>query len=522
MGKINKVLLMFIAMTAIMLLAAGIDKGMNYYEDKKWEKEREVFFEEARAEVREMQTTIETLSGDPEALIAYMEENGLNYVESYGEAEESGEPSQEEQLKEPENTGEENGLSEDILQEGMVSEEELAEGSVSDNGAEEETVSGNEPGGETVSDNMASEGTVSGNTASDGTVSDNAVSDNTASDGTVSDNTVSGNTASEDTVSDNMVPEGTVSGNTAPDSTVSDNTISGNTVSGNIVSGNIVFDSFISGNAASGNDLRKGRICASYEETIQINKADKEIIAGNSIDFSDVKIACLGDSVTAASNLDKLENYESMSYPAQLCKILNAGEVVNLGIGGSSIGRYWENAFVDRYSSIPEDTDIIIVMGGTNDGFCASEAELGSLEERKERTFAGDLDELLRKLKADYPNAQVILATPLPNVLHDMLRKDRSYLLPQASFVKIMKQLAEEYEVPVIDLYNSNLLDTHDAAVIHSFMPDGVHGNEMGYRILAEHIAAELIKIQEEAGSQEEMENREDGPVSDNSSGSEV
>lgn len=465
MGKINKVLLMLIAMMAIMLLAVGVDKGMNYYEDKKWEKEREVFFEEARAEVREMQTTIETLSGDPEALMAYMEENGLNYVESYEESEAAEEPLQEDNFRQSENAGTDNVPSEEAVHEGMVSEDELAE----------ETVSGNEPLTGSISDNTISGNTVSGNTISGDTVSDNTISGNTVSDNTISGNTISGNT-------------------------VSDNTVSGNTISGNTASGNMVFDSFVSGNntAVSGNDLRKVQVCASYEKTISINKADKEIIAGSSIDFSGVKIACLGDSVTAASNLDKLDNYESMSYPYQLGKILNAKEVVNLGIGGSSIGRYWENAFVDRYSSIPQDTDIIIVMGGTNDGFCASETELGSLEERKERTFAGDLDELLRKLKADYPDAQVILATPLPNVLHDMLRKDRSYLLPQASFVKIMKQLAEEYEVPVIDLYNSNLLDTHDAAVIHSFMPDGVHGNELGYRILAEHIAAELIKIEEQ------------------------
>ena len=227
---------------------------------------------------------------------------------------------------------------------------------------------------------------------------------------------------------------------------------------------------------------------------MRINRADRETIAASTVDFSGMKIVCLGDSVTAGSNLDKLENYEAMSYPYQLGEVLNAGEVVNLGIGGSSIGRYWENAFVDRYSSIPADADIIIVMGGTNDGFCASERELGSLEERRERTFAGDLDELLRKLKTDYPEAEILLATPLPNILHDMLRKERSFLLPQSSFVKIMKQLGQEYGVLVIDLYNTNLLNTHDAAIIHSFMPDGVHGNEMGYRILAEHFAAELIR----------------------------
>ena len=70
--------------------------------------------------------------------------------------------------------------------------------------------------------------------------------------------------------------------------------------------------------------------------------------------------------------------------------------MTNLGIGGSSIGRYWDHAFVDRYQEIPADTDLIIVMGGTNDGFCLTNEDLGTFEERRERTFIGDLDELMR------------------------------------------------------------------------------------------------------------------------------
>ena len=143
---------------------------------------------------------------------------------------------------------------------------------------------------------------------------------------------------------------------------------------------------------------------------------------------------------------------------------------------------------------------MILVMGGTNDGFCASEKELGSLEEREKDTFVGDLDELLDGLQKDYPDAQIVLITPLPNVLHDLLRKSRDYLLPQSAFVKVMKQLGEEHDIPVIDLYNANFLDTHAAAVIHALMPDGVHGNETGYRMLAQHIAAQLILIEEEKG----------------------
>jgi hypothetical protein len=80
-----------------------------------------------------------------------------------------------------------------------------------------------------------------------------------------------------------------------------------------------------------------------------------------------------------------MEDYQQYSYPTKLAEILGAEEVVNLGIGGSSIGRYWQDAFVDRYMDIPEDTDLILVMGGTNDEFCASLVEFGNSAERKKR-----------------------------------------------------------------------------------------------------------------------------------------
>lgn len=416
MNKLNRVMLMLIAMAAIMLLAVGIDKGLQRHERKMWEIEREAVYEEARADIASMQANIQTLSEDPEALISYIEENELNYTEK---------------------------------KEVFLEEPDRAEG--------------------------------------DGSVSDNEAYKGEA----------------ENLVSGNSVPGNLVYGNFVSGNSVSGNSESENSISGNSISGNLEWGSFLPGGLVSGNLLFPGEereICASYENTMKINRQDKKIIADSEVDFSDCKITCLGDSITAASNLDTIENYQSMSYPSKLGEILGAEEVVNLGIGGSSIGRYWENAFVDRYQEIPEDTDVILVMGGTNDGFCASEKELGSLEKREKDTFTGDLDELLFGLQKDYQDAQIVLITPLPNVLHDLLRKSRDYLLPQSAFVRVMKQLGEEHGIPVIDLYNSNFLDTHDAAVIHALMPDGVHGNETGYRMLAQHIAAQLILIEEEEG----------------------
>lgn len=62
MEKINKFLLMVIAMMVIMVAAVGIDKGLKQIEAQKWEKERVARYEQARAEVNDMQLTISELS----------------------------------------------------------------------------------------------------------------------------------------------------------------------------------------------------------------------------------------------------------------------------------------------------------------------------------------------------------------------------------------------------------------------------------------------------------------------------
>lgn len=348
------------------------------------------------------------------------------------------------------------------------------------------TVSGNE----TVSGNMTVSGneTVSGNM----TVSGNE---------TVSGNmTVSGN----ETVSGNMTVSGneTVSGNDASFGwllgSVSENDAEINYYDGSMTESSI-FDEwrYIYEQPEMSLEERKA-LRTSYQETLEVNQADRERIAENKHDFSEIKIACLGDSITAAANLEDEENYEQYAYPAKLQELLGAKEVYNLGIGGSSIGRYWADAFVDRYTQIPEDVDIIIVLGGTNDGFCVSDDEFGSLEEREYRTFCGDLNELMKGLRENYPDTVIFFATPLPNVLQDYLMSEREYLLPQINFVEVIKTLADEYDFELIDLYNSNILDSHDANVIAEYIPDGVHGNHTGYQILAERFAGEIVQYFDE------------------------
>lgn len=467
MKAAGRVLATMIAMVAILLIAVGADKGLNYLEKIKYEKECEELYAESHAQAEQLRTQLEELSQDEAAVETFLHEYAVDDLEDEDE---------------------------DVLQEFLTASpsENGAEGSVSDG----ESVWGDALSGEAdaadVSEN--DHAFASGNDSSDRDFSDHMISGNAVSGGGVSDNAIS----------ENGVFGNAVSGNSVSDNTVSDNTVSGNTVSENQVSGGGISLTTVSGNILVRPTLRERRLeQSSYMETVEWNEADQVVIGQSTLDFSDKKIACLGDSITQAANLESMEDYQQYSYPTKLAEILGAEEVVNLGIGGSSIGRYWQDAFVDRYMDIPEDTDLILVMGGTNDGFCLHRENVGNFEERSPRTLIGDLDELMRGLKENYPDAEIIFVTPLPNVLHDILRKDRPELLSQRVIVDSMIALAREYEFDVIDLYDSNLLDSHDAAVISNYMPDGVHCNPDGYRILAEHIAADLIRLQDSQAEEE-------------------
>ena len=453
MRRVNDILAVCILVLAAVLLAAlGLKAYRTYVESEELERQEEeqaiaeVYArnEEANTRVQEMQAEIQEMTQDREKLeefITQLQQESALRDEEIARAEEA------------------------AFEEGMGLRGEW-------DMTEEDSLSDNDAvwGEESVSDN----GSVSGN---------QSVSGN----GSVSGNqSVSGN--------------GSVSGNRS----VSGNqSVSGNgSVSGNrSVSGN----GSVFGSSYAGITLEERRaLRSSMKETQIVNRTDQKRISDSEIDFSGKKIACLGDSITAAANLDTEENYQQYAYPALLKDLLGAEEVYNLGIGGSSIGRYWADAFVERYQEIPEDVDIIIVMGGTNDGFCLSEKELGTLDERSPRTFCGDLDELIRGLKKNYPDADIFFATPLPNILQDYLMRERSYLLPQRRLVNVILKLSQEYDIPVIDLYNSNILDSHDVDIVEEYIPDGVHGNHEGYQILAEHFAAELVRYYEE-GSLEQV-----------------
>lgn len=242
---------------------------------------------------------------------------------------------------------------------------------------------------------------------------------------------------------------------------------------------------------------------SSYEETLAVNAFDKKVIENSNVDFSDVKITILGDSITAATNLDEKEQAKC-AYPVILQELLGCKEVVNMGIGGSSVSRAGAYAMVDRWQDIPKDTDILIVFGGSNDCLFENKWDFGFLEydkRMKEGTFCGDLDEMLGGMKYSLRDhnennyMKFIYVNPPATILNDgVYAMDPGNMVHQSTFAEAINVIAPTYGFEVIDLYNNNILNSHDLDVNQQFVPDGIHMNPTGYRILAEHIASQVIQ----------------------------
>ena len=243
---------------------------------------------------------------------------------------------------------------------------------------------------------------------------------------------------------------------------------------------------------------------SSYEETLATNAFDKKVIEDSKINFKGVKVTVMGDSISAASNLDD-ELAKEYNWPKVMGEILGC-EVNNLSIGGSSVSSCaTTDPMVERWSDIPEDSDIIIVFGGTNDSLFETREQFGNLDydlRMNKDTFCGDLDRMLSAMKWTYREhtddhyVRMIYINPPSTILNDgVVAVDPGKYVAQWEFAQAINEMAPNYGFDVIDLYNTNFLNSHDYKINSEFMLDGVHGNVAAYQILAEHIASQIIQM---------------------------
>ncbi len=201
------------------------------------------------------------------------------------------------------------------------------------------------------------------------------------------------------------------------------------------------------------------------------------------------KINFLGDSITEANGVNK-------SFWTVLGE--NCGTTVRgYGIGGTRIAKQHVPSiypqhdldFPSRVGDMDPDADIIVVFGGTND-FGHGDAPLGTPADRTKDTFYGACHELYTSLIEKYPTAVIAIMTPLHRTEEYTI--EGKCLL---TYVNIIREVAEYYSLPVLDLYATSGIQPQIPVHQETYMPDGLHPNDEGHKVIARKLEAFLRSL---------------------------
>ena len=205
------------------------------------------------------------------------------------------------------------------------------------------------------------------------------------------------------------------------------------------------------------------------------------------MEIKGLKINFLGDSITEGAGSSDGE---------KTCFVALMGSKYgavcrNYGIGGTRIARkttpseiaIHDKDYCGRYAEMDDDADMIFVFGGTND-FDHGDAPIGRPTDRTPYTFYGALHTLFTGLINKYPTSKICVITPL----HRLVEENGNGKL--IDFVKTVRQVAEFYSLPVLDLYANLGINPQVPVMQETYMPDGLHPNDKGYEVIAEKVAA--------------------------------
>lgn len=238
----------------------------------------------------------------------------------------------------------------------------------------------------------------------------------------------------------------------------------------------------------------------SYEKTLKINELDTMILDEAACTFPNVRINFVGDSITEGVGGNTDADGNTISYVNYVQERLQFGQAVNNGLAGRMIAAYSINTGLSMQENnaglFSPDYEITVFYMGLNDYLAPEEVKnFGVLDNGTTGGYCGQLQRWVHSFPVNYPNTNFFFVTAyqvtqgnptLQNTNFDGVPTLDDYMQPQ-------RTLAAQYEYPVIDLYATGFMDAHDARTAETFMADSIHPNDAGYRILGEHIAAEIV-----------------------------
>lgn len=248
---------------------------------------------------------------------------------------------------------------------------------------------------------------------------------------------------------------------------------------------------------------------ASFEKTVKINELDKKILENAFYSFTDRQVVFIGDSITEGVGgiLDAAGN--KISYVNYVDEVLDFKAVLNHGKAGRTVTNYGDtelslDANIDQLINI--DCDIVVIFIGVNDYlYYSQEKRFGALDNGSTAGYCGAIQSFVEAIERNYPDKEYFFVTTYPLLSVDgSTYTDYTGTPTFDDYMQIQRILADRYGYHMIDIYNSGFMSTQDAVTTANLIPDGIHPNDAGYRMLGEHVAAELLLYYESTMTQQQ------------------
>ncbi|MBP3692250.1 MAG: SGNH/GDSL hydrolase family protein [Clostridia bacterium] len=222
------------------------------------------------------------------------------------------------------------------------------------------------------------------------------------------------------------------------------------------------------------------------------------------MELKGLKINFLGDSITEGCGAGGVEYIFHQVLKNDAC----LAEARCYGIGGTRFAvqrnngnppwneNFDNDAFCQRFDKMDDDADAVVVFGGTND-YGHGNAPIGCFADRTPDTFYGACHYLFSNLIRKYIGKPIVVMTPLhrSNEFNNNNYYHEQHSRKLKDYVAIIREVAEYYGLPVLDLYKECTFQPEIQEIKDKFMPDGLHPNNEGHKILADMLKKFLERL---------------------------
>ena len=209
---------------------------------------------------------------------------------------------------------------------------------------------------------------------------------------------------------------------------------------------------------------------------------------------ADIRIVVLGDSITKGDQVGEAKRFTTLVQKELSSRLGETVEVINSGV----------NADITELARrrLPRDVlkhrpDYAAIMFGVNDaGFYRPDTPEtpGDTPRVSADDYRAYLNEMADKIEA--AGIKVIFATPVPMSRHYWLadlpqyrKNGLNYIVDE--YAQIMRNVAAERHAPLIDAHREFTIRPQT----ENFIPDGIHPDRRGHRIIADVYIQALMGI---------------------------